>query len=417
MIFTRAVSATNFLVASSALGFQVFVLYPWHKELDTGFADLKREHLKVLDAVGTSLSEQQRKTFLDNWNDLKSQSSRRLMVLNSFHLIAEHAPSPGEAIRATRDRIVAAKGNSLVGAEATEKIAGASLYARYALAGSFCCAFTHAVLTPVDVVKTRIQLEPTRYSSSLFKSARQIASHEGLGAFSTGLGPTVVGYGLQGACKFGGYEFFKARAVDHLGYENAAHNRSAVYLASAATAEFFGDIALCPFESVRIRLVSQPTYADGFANALIKLGREEGLAGLYSGLGPILLKQIPYTMATFLVYEKAIQTAYTYVDKAKVSTAGATGMNLTAGLVAGVAAAVVSQPADTILSKVNKDKGLAGESVTRRLVRIATGLGWRGAFTGMQARLVMVGGMTAVQFGIYGDTKKLFGAVDGVELR
>lgn len=73
------------------------------------------------------------------------------MVLNSFHLIAEHAPSPGEAIRATRDRIVAAKGNPLVGAEATEKIAGASLYARYALAGSFCCAFTHAVLTPVDV--------------------------------------------------------------------------------------------------------------------------------------------------------------------------------------------------------------------------------------------------------------------------
>ncbi|KJK84477.1 hypothetical protein H634G_00841 [Metarhizium anisopliae BRIP 53293] len=414
MIFTRAVSATNFLVASSALGFQVFVLYPWHKELDTGFADLKREHLKVLDAVGTSLSEQQRKTFLDNWNDLKMH---RLMVLNSFHLIAEHAPSPGEAIRATRDRIVAAKGNSLVGAEATEKIAGASLYARYALAGSFCCAFTHAVLTPVDVVKTRIQLEPTRYSSSLFRSARQIASHEGLGAFSTGLGPTVVGYGLQGACKFGGYEFFKARAVDHLGYENAVHNRSAVYLASAATAEFFGDIALCPFESVRIRLVSQPTYADGFANALIKLGREEGLAGLYSGLGPILLKQIPYTMATFLVYEKAIQTAYTYVDKAKVSTAGATGINLAAGLVAGVAAAVVSQPADTILSKVNKDKGLAGESVTRRLVRIATGLGWRGAFTGMQARLVMVGGMTAVQFGIYGDTKKLFGAVDGVELR
>lgn len=112
-------------------------------------------------------------------------------------------------------------------------------------------------------------------------------------------------------------------------------------------------------------------------------------------------------MATFLVYEKAIQAAYTYIDKAKVSTAGATGINLAAGLVAGVAAAVVSQPADTILSKVNKDKGLAGESVTRRLVRIATGLGWRGAFTGMQARLVMVGGMTAVQFGIYGDTKKV----------
>lgn len=77
MIFTRAISLTNFLVASSALGFQVFVLYPWHKELDAGFEKLKKEHLKVLDTVGNSLSEQQRTVFSDKLNDLKSQSSRR----------------------------------------------------------------------------------------------------------------------------------------------------------------------------------------------------------------------------------------------------------------------------------------------------------------------------------------------------
>jgi len=50
MFVTRAISMTNFLVASSALGFQVFVLYPWHKELDEGFEALKKEHLRVLDA-------------------------------------------------------------------------------------------------------------------------------------------------------------------------------------------------------------------------------------------------------------------------------------------------------------------------------------------------------------------------------
>lgn len=51
MIFTRSVSLTNFLVATSALGFQVFVLYPWHKQLDDEFKDLKREHLRVLQAI------------------------------------------------------------------------------------------------------------------------------------------------------------------------------------------------------------------------------------------------------------------------------------------------------------------------------------------------------------------------------
>ncbi|RYC80706.1 hypothetical protein BFJ63_vAg16403 [Fusarium oxysporum f. sp. narcissi] len=49
---------------------------------------------------------------------------------------------------------------------------------------------------------------------------------------------------LQGAFKFGGYEYFKARAVDYLGHSTATDNRNAVYLASAAAAKFLGDIAL-----------------------------------------------------------------------------------------------------------------------------------------------------------------------------
>ncbi|CRK40200.1 hypothetical protein BN1708_008136 [Verticillium longisporum] len=51
MWITRLVSMTNFAVASSALGFQVFVLYPWHEQLQRDFEDLKKEHLRVLDAI------------------------------------------------------------------------------------------------------------------------------------------------------------------------------------------------------------------------------------------------------------------------------------------------------------------------------------------------------------------------------
>ncbi|UKZ78622.1 hypothetical protein TrVFT333_006368 [Trichoderma virens FT-333] len=77
MKVTRAISLTNFMVATSALGFQVFVLYPWHKELDNGFEDLKKEHMKVLEAVGKSVSEQQRMAFSNRLNELKTESSRR----------------------------------------------------------------------------------------------------------------------------------------------------------------------------------------------------------------------------------------------------------------------------------------------------------------------------------------------------
>ena len=48
MLITRGFSLTNFVIASSALAFQVFVLYPWHHRLDEDFEDLKKEHLKLL---------------------------------------------------------------------------------------------------------------------------------------------------------------------------------------------------------------------------------------------------------------------------------------------------------------------------------------------------------------------------------
>ncbi|PLN86855.1 hypothetical protein BDW42DRAFT_189779 [Aspergillus taichungensis] len=51
MIFTRSVSLTNFAVASSALCFQVFVLYPWHQQLDDSFEELKKEHRLLLQKI------------------------------------------------------------------------------------------------------------------------------------------------------------------------------------------------------------------------------------------------------------------------------------------------------------------------------------------------------------------------------
>lgn len=41
---------------------------------------------------------------------------------------------------------------------------GIDLYARFAIAGAVCCSVTHGGLTPMDVVKTRIQLEPEVYN-------------------------------------------------------------------------------------------------------------------------------------------------------------------------------------------------------------------------------------------------------------
>jgi len=114
---------------------------------------------------------------------------------------------------------------------------------------------------------------------------------EGVGALLTGFGPTAAGYFLQGAFKFGGYEFFKKQFIDGLGVETATNYRTGIYLASSAAAEFFADIALCPLEATRIRLVSEPTYASGLVGGFGKMLRTEGLGAFYAGFGPICFKQ------------------------------------------------------------------------------------------------------------------------------
>jgi solute carrier family 25 (mitochondrial phosphate transporter), member 3 len=97
-------------------------------------------------------------------------------------------------------------------------------------------------------------------------------------------------------------------------------------------------------------------------------------------------------MAKFAVYEVASEKiiATTGKTKAELSGTQSTTINLGAGLIAGMAAAVISQPADTLLSKINKTKGAPGEGIASRLVTMAKQLGPRGLFTGMSARLVMI---------------------------
>lgn len=123
---------------------------------------------------------------------------------------------------------------------------------------------------------------------------RQVIQNEGILALTTGFGPTFAGYFIQGAFKFGGYEFFKQQSIDLVGIDRARQNRTAIYSVSAASAEFFASIALSPLEATRIRLVSTPSFANGLVGGFTKILRNEGIGAFYSGFVPILFKQYVY---------------------------------------------------------------------------------------------------------------------------
>jgi len=281
-----------------------------------------------------------------------------------------------------------------------------------ALAGGICCSVTHGGMCPVDVVKTRIQLDPIKYNKGLFGGFKQIIGEEGAGALATGLGPTAIGYFIQGWFKFGGFELFKVSLAKRLGDQKAWDNRNAIYLGASACAEFIADIFLCPLEAARIRSVSDPNFTKSTIKGIKQLYQMEGLAGWYSGFVPILFKQIPYTMAKFAVQGAAAERIYGALpDRNSLSRGTKMGVSLTSGVIAGVAAAIISHPADTLLSKVNK-KGAGGEgSMVTRLGRIACETGFVNLATvGLPARCVMIGTLTAGQFLIFDSLMPIMGA-------
>lgn len=144
---------------------------------------------------------------------------------------------------------------------------------------------THTAVTPLDLVKCRRQVSPHLYASNM-SGWRTIARTEGLRGIFTGWAPTLLGYSAQGALKYGGYEFFKKSYSDLTGTSGAP-----VYLAAAASAEFVADVALCPFEAVKVRV--QTAVPPVSARTVLSAG----VASLYQGLYPLWARQIPCELA------------------------------------------------------------------------------------------------------------------------
>jgi len=84
---------------------------------------------------------------------------------------------------------------------------------------------------------------------------------------------------------------------------------------------------------------------------------------------------------------------------------------LSSGVVAGVASAIISHPADTLLSMVNKQGAGGDGSIPSRMMNITKETGLVKLCTnGLGPRCVMIGTLTALQFGIFDSVMRTLGA-------
>lgn len=131
------------------------------------------------------------------------------------------------------------------------------------------------------------------YDKGILNAALSIIKDDGPTVLLGGLGPTVVGYGIEGAMKFGVYELCKPI------FSNIIQgSKGAAYIVASVFAGAVASILLCPMESTRIRQVTDPEYADlGLMTAFPKLVKDEGFGPMFSGIWAMLSKQVRFTEA------------------------------------------------------------------------------------------------------------------------
>lgn len=256
-------------------------------------------------------------------------------------------------------------------------------------------------------MKCRRQVDSSIYKSNL-QAWKTIYRGEGLRGVFFGWAPTFIGYSFQGAGKYGAYEVFKYYYGEKL-FPNSP--KTIVYLGASATAEFIADIFLCPFEAIKVRMqTTLPPYAHSLREGWSKIVAEEGFGGLYKGIYPLWARQIPYTMVKFATFESAVEMIYKQLNKPKESynTLQQTGVSFLGGYIAGVGCAVVSHPADVMVSKLNADRK-AGEGAMTAVGRIYKNIGFAGLWNGLPVRIAMIGTLTAFQWLIYDSFKVYLG--------
>ena len=222
-------------------------------------------------------------------------------------------------------------------------------YLKLCLAGGFASCLAHGLLTPLDMIKTRMQSSSSSSSTNnplLF--AKELCQTEGPMSLLKGFQSTAMGYLLGGAVFFGGTEFF----TQHL-FQNSDTSFTFVLLCGAISV-VMADIFVAPFEAMRIHTVTEET--NNNENEVLQLKsitptKEEQdsdnalhLSGLYTGFPALVIRDVPFHSTKFAVYDALSQQMHTILMDSMMTT-------IVAGAIAGIAAAVVSQPADAAFTQ------------------------------------------------------------------
>ncbi|XP_037112501.1 mitochondrial thiamine pyrophosphate carrier [Syngnathus acus] len=229
-----------------------------------------------------------------------------------------------------------------------------------ALAGSAAGMVTRALISPLDVIKIRFQLQIESLSSrraggkywGLFQAARCIRREEGLPAFWKGHVPAQLLSICYGAVQFATFEFLTKAVHDMTPFNS---QMSGVHFFCGGLAACSATVACQPLDTLRTRFAAQgePKLYRNLTDGVRTMWRSGGALTFYRGLSPMLIGVFPYAGLQFFFYNVFKRLL------AAPPSAGKSGENLRT-LLCGSGAGMISKTVTYPLDLLKKRLQVAG---------------------------------------------------------
>ncbi|XP_063362331.1 mitochondrial glycine transporter B-like isoform X1 [Cydia amplana] len=222
------------------------------------------------------------------------------------------------------------------------------------LAGSFSGTFSTVLLQPLDLVKTRLQ-NPGQLVAAANVNGRiqpgmitifaNIVRQEHIIGLWRGMVPSVArcvpGVGLY----FSSLHWLKAK----MGKTRNQDLGALEAVALGVVARSMSGVALIPITVIKTRYESGVYKYTSLTGALKAVYKAEGLRGLSCGLGPTLARDAPFSGLYLMFYT---QTKQAVPKEWMQSPSAASAIHFTCGVIAGIAASLVTNPADVLKTKM-----------------------------------------------------------------
>lgn len=221
------------------------------------------------------------------------------------------------------------------------------------LAGSFSGTFSTVLFQPLDLVKTRLQ-NPSAHLATAINGPGQpgminvftnIVRQEQIAGLWRGMVPSVArcvpGVGLY----FSSLHWLKAKA----GVSQGKDLSPIQAVGLGVIARSMSGVILIPITVIKTRFESGVYKYTSLSGALRSIWKVEGIRGLSCGLVPTLARDAPFSGLYLMFYT---QTKQSLPKELFQTTSGASALNFTCGLFAGIAASLATNPADVIKTKM-----------------------------------------------------------------